>query len=195
MKNVIFIVFIGVIVLTSCNSRTTERESLKQAVSKFKDTLKPLEIVEFYPEAYSEIQIDSTLNSGFNVKVKAYSDMEEFVTFLNPKDGISYVQNYRYFKFDISVTYKEKSIYKKSFDRQLVNEKFGYHGDFDRKAPLYEFDKLAVLQSINVNDEYPTKGLVSIYISYYIPNSSRVAEHVMVINEEGNANFITLKTS
>ncbi|MGC6430629.1 MAG: hypothetical protein ACON5F_06285 [Jejuia sp.] len=91
MKHIIFIVFIGIVAFTSCNNRTTKRDSLKQAVSKFKNTVEPIEFVEYFPNGYSEKQTDTILSNGITVRIKSYTDINKGVVLEKTKDSVSVV--------------------------------------------------------------------------------------------------------
>ncbi|GEM_PF-3146053 len=91
MKHIIFIIFIGIVALTSCNNRTTERDSLEQAVSRFKKSLEPIEFVEYFPNGYSEKRTDTILSNGVKVSIKSYTDMNRDIIHKTTKDTISVV--------------------------------------------------------------------------------------------------------
>lgn len=92
MRYIIFIIFIGIVTFTSCNNTTTESDSLKQAVSKFKNTVEPIEFLEYFPNGYSEKQTDTILSNGITVHIKSYTDMNKGVVLETTKDSVSVVK-------------------------------------------------------------------------------------------------------
>ncbi len=104
MRYIILIVCIIAIGFSSCSGRTTKSESLKEAISKFKDTITPIEIVEYFPKTYSEVQTDTILSNGFCIKVKTYSDMRHTVSHTTKSDAFTIKMDiYRKWISDIEV--------------------------------------------------------------------------------------------
>ncbi|UKM64126.1 hypothetical protein GSB9_00673 [Flavobacteriaceae bacterium GSB9] len=66
--------------LTNCDGRKTQRDALKESIQKFKDSITPIEIVEYIPKTYSEVKTDTILSNGFVIKIKNYTDMENSVS-------------------------------------------------------------------------------------------------------------------
>ena len=116
--------------------------------------------------------------------------MTNSVLFTKIKDTINYQTNYRNYKFDISVTKDNKLIYSESFDKRKIDDVFNYKSNLASGSTLYNFDKLAVLKSIEVNDDPSYTNMVLIDILYAIPESDRFAQHTLFINEIGKSNVL-----
>jgi hypothetical protein len=187
MKKVLGLLLLFAIGFTSCEGRKTSRQALSESIEEFKKNIN-FETSVYIPETYLEHEVDTLMSNGYRVKIKTYSDMASSVLFTKIKDTINYQTHYRNFKFHISVTKDNKPIYSESFDKKKVNTTFNYNANLVSESPLYNFDKLAVLKSIQVNDDPSYKNKVLIDILYAIPETDRIASHTLSINENGEAN-------
>ena len=189
MKHFFGLILILVIGFTSCEGKKTQGQALSESIEEFKKTVN-FETNVYIPETYMEREVDTLMSNGYRVKIKAYSDMTNSVRFSKIKDTINYQTHYRNFKFEVSVTKDNKLIYSENFDKQKVNSTFNYTANLGSSSPLYNFDTLAVLKSIQVNNDTSYKNKVAIDILYTIPESDRYASHTLVIDENGNSNII-----
>lgn len=187
MKKVLGLLLLFAIGFTSCEGRKTSRQALSESIEEFKKNIN-FETSVYIPKTYLEHEVDTLMSNGYRVKIKTYSDMASSVLFTKIKDTINYQTYYRNFKFDISVTKDNKLIYSERFDKQKVNKIFNYNANLVSGSPLYNFDKLAVLKSIQVNDDPSYKNRVLIDILYAIPETDRFASHTLSINENGEWN-------
>lgn len=192
MKHTFGLLLILVIGFTSCEGKKTQGQALSESIEEFKKTVN-FETNIYIPETYMEIEVDTLMTNGYRVKIKTYSDMTNSVRFSKIKDTINYQTYYRNFKFEVSVTKDNKLIYSENFDKQKVNSTFNYKPNLGSSSPLYNFDTLAVLKSIQVNDDTFHKNNVAIDILYTIPESDRYASHTLVIDESGNSNIINVE--
>lgn len=189
MKHVLGLFIICLLVLSSCNGKKTKHQALAESIETFKKTVH-FEKEVYIPEVFATHSIDTLMSNGFHVKIKTYSDSANAVHFSKIKDTINYQTYYRNFKFDISVTKDNKEIYNKSFDKQKVNKAFNYNSKLAAGSDLHNFDTLAVLKSIEVNDDPTYTNMVRIDIIYAIPESNRSASHRLLINEKGKSNVV-----
>ncbi len=192
MKNLFGLLLILVIGFTSCDGRRNSNQALSESIEEFKKSAS-IEINVYIPETYLEREVDTILSNGYRIKIKTYADMENGVLFTKIKDTINYQTYYRNYKFDVSVLKDDKLIYSESFDKQRVNKDFDYRANFSSGSLLYNFDKLAVLKSIQVNDESSLKNRVAIDFLYTIPESNRYASHTLFIDEKGKPNIIQVE--
>jgi hypothetical protein len=189
MKNILGLVLITIIGFTSCEGRKTSHQALSESIEEFKKNVN-FETNIYIPETYLELEVDTLLSNGYRVKIKTYSDMSSSVLFTKIKDTINYQTHYRNYKFDITVTKDEKPIYNESFDKKKVNNAFNYDVNLVTDSNLYSFDKLAVLKSIQVNDDPLYTNMVRIDILYAIPETDRYASHTLFINKKGKSNIV-----
>lgn len=189
MKQLILFLFIIGIGFSSCEGRKTQNQALSESIEEFKKTVN-FETNIYIPETYIEQEVDTIMSNGFRVKIKTYSDLSNAVRFSKIKDTINYQTHYRNFKFDISVSKGDKEIYNQSFDKQKVNKVFNYSANLVSGSDLYNFNTLAVLNSINVNDDPSYTNMVLIDIRYVIPESDKYATHRLFIDNKGNSNVV-----
>jgi hypothetical protein len=190
MKSFLFVA-LNFIVLTfmSCDGRITQNQALSKSIEEFKKSAS-LQVNVYVPETYLEHEVDTLMSNGYRVKIKTYSDMANSVLFTKIKDTINYQTHYRNYKFDISVTKDERPIYNGSFDKKKVNNAFNYDANLVKGSNLYSFDKLAVLKSIQVNDDPSYTNVVLIDILYAIPETDRYASHTLFINKKGKSKIV-----
>jgi len=189
MRNIIGIILILVIGLTSCEGRKSQSQALSESIDEFKKSAS-LEVDVYVPETYLEQRVDTTLSNGYKIVIKTYSDEENNVLFSKIKDTVNYQTYYRNYKFDISITKNEQLIYSESFDKPRVNEDFNYNSPNSSGSYLRDFDKFSVLKSIQVNDDPSLKNVVGIDIIYAIPESDKYAYHTLFIDEKGKSNIV-----
>ncbi|MAX69750.1 MAG: hypothetical protein CMC76_01420 [Flavobacteriaceae bacterium] len=189
MRALLGLLLIVVIGFTSCEGRRTSNQSLADSVEEFKKTVNFQKDI-YIPETYIEREVDTLLSNGFHVKIKSYSDMSNSVLFTKIKDTINYQTHYRNFKFDILVEKDGKIIYNKSFDKKKANKAFGFRSNFEQGSELHNFHELAVLKSVQVDDDPSLTNNVAIDFIYTIPETERRSYHRMTINSKGRSNFI-----
>lgn len=194
MKTIFGLLLILVIGLTSCEGRKTHNEALSESIEEFKKKAN-FETHVYIPETYFEHEVDTLFSNGYRVKIKTYSDMSNSVLFSKIKDTVNYQTHYRNFKFEISVLKDKKLIFREHFDKQKINKAFNYKGNSVADSKLYNFDKLAVLKSIKVNEDPSHTNIVLINIMYAIPETDRYASHSLMINEKGISNSLQLEVN
>jgi hypothetical protein len=187
MKHLLGFLLIVIIGLTSCEGRRTSSQSLAKSIEEFKKTVN-LEVDVFIPDSYVERHVDTLLNNGFKVSIKTFTDMENNVHFSKIKDTINYQTYYRNFKFEITIKKDHKLIYNESFNKQRVNK------DFNTKNNLIfdDFDKLAVLKSIQINEDPLLVDKVNIDILYVIPETKKYATFTLAIDDKGRSNILQI---
>ncbi|WP_157957220.1 hypothetical protein [Winogradskyella tangerina] len=186
ISRILSFVFIVIIAFTSCEGRKTKAQALSEDIEEFRNSV-TVEILVYEPESYVEREVDTLLHSGYRVKIKTFSDMENTVRVTQIKDTINYQTYYRNFKFLISVEKNGKTIYNDQFDKKRVNKLFRFENP--ETSDLKDFDELGVLKSIEFNENYSTSESIEIDIMYAIPNTNKVTLHTMIINDEGLMNI------
>lgn len=189
MRNILGLLLFTILGFISCEGRITKNQALAKDIEEFNKTVS-VQIDVYKPESYTERQVDTTLSNGFRVKIKAYTDMDNSVLFTKIKDTINYQTYYRNFKFDILVEKDNKIIYNKSFDKQKANTAFNFNANLLKGSDLYNFDKLAILNAIQVDDDPSYTNTVAIDVMYAIPETDKVSHHKILINDKGESNFI-----
>lgn len=178
-----------ILALTSCEGRKTKQQALKEDIEKFNKEVN-IQVDVYVPETYVEKNIDTLLSNGYHIKIKAYTDMANSVLLTKIKDTINYQTYYRNYKFDIIVEKDSKVIYNKSFDKQKANKAFKFSPNLVKGSELYNFDKLAILNAIQVDDDPSYTNTVVIDVMYMIPQTDKVSYHKILINDKGKSNFI-----
>jgi len=184
MRNFVYILLLIALVASSCEGRKTRNQALSEDIEEFKKTV-TVEIPVYEPESYIEREVDTLLYNGYRVKINTFSDMENSVLFTKIKDTVNYQTHYRNFKFNILVEKNGKSVYNRLFDKKTINKLFTYDTITKSNIEDDDFDKLGVLKSIELNDDFLNSESVQIDIMYAIPNTNRVSLHTLSINEEG----------
>ena len=196
MNRLHILILVIIIAFISCDGRDraylTNEDILQE--NKLLDSFS--ENIQYIPEAYSEAITDTILSNGFRVKIKTYTDLNKNVSLTNIKDSITYTKHYRNYKFDVLIEKENKVIYQKFFDKNVINNEMKlFKSDLTKDSPYFNFDKLAVLKSIEIDDEPSLKEMVVINLMYIIPNTKRFSTHSLMVNENGDANFIHLKVN
>lgn len=120
MNKLLFLVLITTITIFSCEGRKSKADALKESVTKFKDSLATLEIVEFIPEKYAEVKTDSILSNGFSISIKTYTNMKKSVIVEHEMDTITNINHHRDWVSEVKVKKRDKLI----FDENINTEFF-----------------------------------------------------------------------
>jgi len=191
MRNLLGLLLIFVIGLMSCEGRKTQKQALSEGIEVFKKEAS-LEVALYQPETYAEREVDTLLSNGYRIKIKTSTDMENNVLFTKIKDTVNYQTYYRNYKFKISVEKEGKVIYNESFNKARANKALNYSANYAPGSLLYDFDRLAVLKSIQIDDDLSIKNGIAIDIMYAIPETNKYASHRLFIDEKGTSNIINL---
>ena len=192
MRHLIGLLLLLIIGFTSCEGRKTSTVALKESVEDFKKNVS-IEVKVYEPESYMEQEVDTLLSNGFRVKIKTKSDMANSVLFTKIKDTINYQTYYRNFKFRIVVEKDGNLIFDQNFDKKQINQILDFNSKSEQGSPYRNFNSLAILKSIEVNNESVFENGVEIDIMYAIPNSNRKSNHKFQIDAFGALNVIANK--
>lgn len=192
MKKLLGIFIILIISFTSCEGRKTQRQALTEDIEEFNKNAK-IEVNVYNPESYVEREVDTLLSNGYRIKIKTYSDMENSVIYTKVKDTINYQTHYRNYKFDILVEKDGKRIYFEHFNKEKMSKELGYSSNLNPEAQIYNFNKQAILKSVELNKTFNSGKAIFIDIAYAIPNTEHIDWHKLRIDEKGNREFITMQ--
>lgn len=119
MKNIILLFVLIAISFTSCDGKKSKSESLKDAVKEFNDTIGPIEVIKYFPDTYAETITDTLLTNGFQIKIKAFTDMSS--NYLNEftEDSIIYKHYYRNYIADVIVYKNETEVFNKRINNSF----------------------------------------------------------------------------
>lgn len=190
MKYFFIILVVSIAFFTSCDGKERAYKNNNEKINDSNLSQSYFEQVTYIPENSFKQEVDTILGNGFHVKIKTYTDLNNNVTFTKTQDTFKNIDHYRNFKFDLFVEKEGKIIYNESFDKEKANKLLGYKNDFPEESPYHNFNDLAVLKSIEVDDEPKLKDKVLIDIVYAIPESNRYAVHTLFINEDGITNVV-----
>ena len=191
MRNLLGLLLIIVIGFTSCESRKTQKQALSESIEVFKKEAN-LEVHVYQPKTYVEREVDTVLSNGYRIKIKTSTDLENNVLYTKIKDTVNYQTHYRNYKFKIIVEKEGKVIYNESFNKSKANKVLNYSATYASGSQLYDFDKLAVLKSIQIDNDLFIKNGIAIDIMYAIPETNKYASHRLFIDEKGKSNIVNL---
>lgn len=165
----------------SCDGRVSKRDSLKQSISKFKNSVKRVEIVEYVPEEYSEMQTDTILSNGFRVEIKNFTSMEASILREYISNNTNYKQHFRQIESEITVYKNDKLIFKNNFNEAFLRENL--EGDI---LPLKDYlsnglciDQMASLQ----------QNKLVLTTSYFKPKHTIAFIYRMTIDSNGHCDL------
>jgi len=116
MRTLLFILLISVLSFSGCDGRKTKAESLKDAVTQFKDSL---EIIEYIPEKYAEMKTDTILSNGFSISIKTYTNMKKSVITKHTIDTITHVSHHRDWISEVKIKKNNQLIFNEKIDTEF----------------------------------------------------------------------------
>ena len=183
MKNLLGLLLLLIICITSCEGRKTQSQALAESIEVFKkDTI--FKDITYTPETYQEFNIDSLLSNGFRVKIKTYSDMnnssllEEY-----KKEATIYKKFYRQHISELKIYYNNALIATKTITKSL----------FTNKKDL-DFWSKAILGNVSINGLKSTGDKLTLNIYYCIPESEICKDFLIIFDKEGRFTLEELKT-
>uniref|UniRef100_UPI0040488998 hypothetical protein n=1 Tax=Mariniflexile sp. TaxID=1979402 RepID=UPI0040488998 len=119
MNKLVVLLFILIVLFIGCDGRKTKSDLLKESVTKFKDSLGAIEIVEYIPEKYSEVKTDTILSNGFSISIKTYTNMKESVTSKHKIDSVTYVEHHRNWISEVKIKKSDQQIFNEKIDKDF----------------------------------------------------------------------------
>ncbi|WP_323788824.1 hypothetical protein [Psychroserpens sp.] len=175
MKRSILIIVLVAIAIFSCDRRESARENLQNSISEFNKKQTNLEVVTYFPEAYTEIQTDSLISNTFKVSIKNYAVMDSQILVSSEADDKKTKLNYhRVFESEIRIDLASKNI----FDAKINAEAF-------KSASSSEFWDNATLEHVWVNQEASNTSEVNLGLSFINPNSNAYKLYELVVDTNG----------
>ncbi len=166
------------VTLTNCDGRKTKSEALKESVEKFRDSIEPVNIVEYIPKVYSEVKTDTILSNGFVVKIKNYTDMQNSVSHKYQADSITSRTNiYRNWISEVTVEKDGKLIFNK-----IINDDFLLDEIKNTEGQLAKTIKTGT----HYNQEYnPDNNSISLYTGLVYPGTENRLFYMIRIDKSG----------
>ena len=119
MKNLIYILLIAIIALSSCEGRTSLKKSLTKSVNDFKKN-KKLEKIVYYPKEYRAFDNDTLLNNGYRIEIKNFTNMNRHIVKQEINDVEIINKHYRELNSEIAVSFNNTSVFKKIVDSTFL---------------------------------------------------------------------------
>lgn len=173
--NKLFGLFLLIIItLSSCDNRDRKNKSNEDVLKEIKLSDSFSEITKYIPEIYTEVNTDTILNTGFRVKIKTYTEMQDNVFNEFTIDSIKYKFYYRNYTGKLDVFYNNTSVLKETINKSYLNQ----NGD-------KSFWDDAIMGGIYIDELNSTKKEVYISVLYCIPESEICKEFNIIVDKEG----------
>ena len=175
MNKLIVLFFIITITFFNCDGRKNKNDTLKESITKFKDSIKSTEIIKYFPEVYEEVETDTILNTGFHVKIKTFTNMKQNVLNEIIIDTVHYKYYYRNYTNKLEIFYNEKVIIDEYFSKSNF-----------RKDEDTLFWNDALLGGFSLEDANADTEHVSIIAFFCLIESEDCKEYKIIIDKKGN---------
>ncbi len=132
MKNLTLLSLLLVItVFVSCDGKDRAKFTLEEKITNNEVPKSFFEKTAYFPKDYIEVVTDTTLNNGYRVHIKTFSDMnnsyvQEFV-----KDTIKHKYHYRDFLSSITVWKDDKEIFFDTIDKEFFEKRGSTYTDLN----------------------------------------------------------------
>ncbi|TYB70047.1 hypothetical protein ES676_13605 [Bizionia saleffrena] len=123
-KHLAVIVSIVLLLILGCDGQDLRHASASEVLKRHQLLDSFSERIQFTPKKYTEIQHDTILASGYNVKIKYYSDMDLSTSIIKyyKADALSIKHYYRRFNANIDITQKEKIIFSEVINTTFLEQ-------------------------------------------------------------------------
>jgi len=190
MQRFLFLILVISIALTACDGRKSNKKALSESVEDFNKN-NTISILNYIPESYFERQVDTTLSNGFVVNITTKSNLKDTIILNQEKNNLKHIYNYRTFDVTINITKDNTTIYRKNFKRENMLKELANSNTFKSKHLPKDFNELAILKSIHLNEELSTlKDVIYIDIAYAKPNEEFLNWQTLKIDSDGTSKFI-----
>ena len=169
------ICLIVIVVLTSCDGRSKASRSAQDDLIEKKALDSFSEIIEYYPESYVEVVTDTTLNSGFQIKISTATDMNDNILNEIVRDSVKYKQFYRNYVGEVNIAFDQEVIFKKIIDKTI----------FKSLSTDFPWDK-AIMGQITLDQENTSSEAVFLDVFYCVIESQNCIDYKMIIDRSGN---------
>ena len=178
MKKTVFVLsFVFVLILWSFSYKSTKKERLQIAITEFNEKINSADLINYYPETYTEIKTDSVIGNTFRVKIKNYSSNHEGIlvssSIPNEQKDLDF---YRTFKSEINVHVADRIVYSRDFKAN----------DFDPHVDP-DFWRNATLEHVWIDQWRSNSNTLAINVSFLNPLENTFKLYEIRIDTEGNA--------
>ncbi|SHH51246.1 hypothetical protein [Winogradskyella jejuensis] len=181
MKKILYIIPILIIAFTSCEGRKSHTKALSESIEAFKAKT-TIEKVEYIPENYREIAIDTTLSNGFSIKIKTFTNMNNHITIEDAKDSLFLKKHYRTVNSHISITHQDHNIFEKTIDKSFL---------ITQNERLSDYLTIANLKGVWINQLQSSNSQVVLDIDYCMIETSDCKSLKLNINKDGSYHLIS----
>ncbi|WP_047545994.1 hypothetical protein [Psychroserpens sp. Hel_I_66] len=182
-KLALFIPVILLLIVSSCDSRKSKIDRLKNSVSEFNNNQKSIDLIDYYPKDYTEIKTDSIISNTFKVSVKNFTLKDQGIVLNQSIKNLNRTSKvHRVFVSNIVVSVEEKIIY----DRQISVEKI-------RDLKSSEFWNNATLEHVWVNQEQSNSEYLSLGVSVINPTNKAFRLYELLIDRLGNERLLLIE--
>ena len=183
MNKLFFLLFITILTLFNCDGRHRKHKTNAEVLNENKLLDSFSENIQYLPATYSEVITDTILNSGFRVKIKTYTEMQDNVLHEFIIDTIKYKFHYRNYTGKLNVFFKNSLILDETINKSYLNKN-------ENKA----FWDSAIMGGISIDEQNSTKNEVHISILYCIPESEICKDFKLIVDNKGNKTLLELET-
>ncbi len=175
--------FLCIVSFTSCDGRDRANKSNTENLveSKLSDSF--FEIIKYFPETYSEVVTDTILSNGYNVKLKFYSNMNNYVLNDFKIDTIHYKHYYREFKGDLKIIINGKTIFNKTIDKSYFTE------DLNET-----FWQNSIMGNMSLDESQTTNKHLFFNVFFCIPESEICKDYNIIIDTKGESKIEELES-
>jgi len=164
------------LILISCDRKTSKKERLEHAISEFNKNQNLRGVKNYYPESYTEIKTDSIISNTFKVSIKNYVSSEAGILIKKPLNDVTQTAQYhRVFESDIVVAVADKIV----FEKHISVAKF-------KAISASKFWDDATLEHVWVNQDTSNTDKLSLAISFINPKHQTYKLFEMEIDKSGN---------
>ena len=174
-----FFILLITVTLSSCDGRDKLFKNPKQTLANKGMLLSFSERINYLPESYSETVTDTILNTGYNVHIKTYIDMNSNVIKSKNKDNLNIKTFYRNAIADISVESNDKIIFNQTISKAFISN--AIEGISEVLHPY-------ILKSIWIDDDHiASKDSVIFNILFRKPeNATAHKSFLLTISKDGD---------
>ena len=156
MRYLNLLLFCAVLLVVSCSGNDRTYKTNQEVFESGHHSEEFLEIVEYIPESYTEVVIDSTFSNGYKVNATFFSDMKNAVLLSEKNDSLTRKIYFREFSADIKI-YKNQNIL---FDNTINKDYLIKEGVFtEEESQLYAINDFSFLNYIEACEGCPTLSL------------------------------------
>lgn len=183
MNKLIILIILTFVSFISCDGRDRKHKTNEEVLKESKILDSFSENIQYIPDTYTEVVTDTILNSGFRVKIKTYTEMQDNVLNEFTIDTIKYRFHYRNYTGKLNIFYKSALIFEETIDKSYLY-----------KNKDKEFWDSAIMGGISIDEHNSTNNEVHISILYCIPESEICKDFKLIIDKKGDNTLKELET-